>query len=252
MKRLTLLLLAVLLLLIAAVPSSARPAGGKDTVRLKVFVHYPRPGRGKPPQPPRPPKPPEPTACDPTENDLVEDYGLAGWHLSGTVPYHINHSSIPGTVNDPQTAIDNSFNVWDSEAGSAVDFAYAGPTEISVAKNDGLHVVAWGKVSPGKAIAVTYIWYYPSTGIVVDVDTIMNVRLPWSYTSVVDPDQFCGDPYSYDAQNILTHELGHWMGLDDLYEPVDEDLTMYGYGDKGELKKETLGLGDILGIGDLY
>lgn len=38
------------------------------------------------------------------------------------------------------------------------------------------------------------------------------------------------------------------MGLDDLYEDPQQDLTMYGYGDKGELKKDTLGRGDQLGI----
>jgi len=27
---------------------------------------------------------------------------------------------------------------------------------------------------------------------------------------------------------------------------------MYGYGDKGELKKDTLGRGDTLGMGALY
>jgi len=232
MKRLTLLLLAVLLLLIAAVPSSARPAAGKDTVRLKVFVHYPR--FGKPPQPPK---------------------GLGGWRLSGLVEYQVNEGTIPASVQDPLDAIANSFQVWEAQAQGEVGFAYGGSTRVKVARNDGLHIVAWGNVSLRDAIAVTYIWYYPSTGDVVDVDTIMNVRLPWSYTRVTDPDQadqVCGDLYSYDAQNILTHELGHWMGLDDLYDSMDKDLTMYGYGDKGELKKETLGLGDMLGIGALY
>ncbi|KPL21432.1 MAG: hypothetical protein AMJ93_09610 [Anaerolineae bacterium SM23_84] len=253
MKRLTLLLLAVLLLLIAAVPSSARPAAGKDTVRLKVFVHYPR--FGKPPQPPKGPKPPTPGTCDPTSEDSIDHYGLGGWRLSGLVEYQVNEGTIPASVQDPLDAIANSFQVWEAQAQGEVGFAYGGSTRVKVARNDGLHIVAWGNVSLRDAIAVTYIWYYPSTGDVVDVDTIMNVRLPWSYTRVTDPDQadqVCGDLYSYEAQNILTHELGHWMGLDDLYDSMDKDLTMYGYGDKGELKKETLGLGDMLGIGELY
>lgn len=252
MKRLTLLLLAVLLLLIAAVPSSAGPAGGKDTVRLKVFVHYPR--FGKPPRPPKAPKPPTPGTCDPTTNALIDHYGLGGWHLSGAVEYRVNEDTIPASVEDALGAIADSFEVWEDEAKREVDFAYGGSTRVKVARNDGLHIVAWGNVSLPDAIAVTYIWYYPSTGVVVDVDTIMNVRLPWSHTSLDDPDQadqVCGDLYSYDAQNILTHELGHWMGLDDLYDPEDKDLTMYGYGDKGELKKETLGLGDESGIAEL-
>jgi hypothetical protein len=49
------------------------------------------------------------------------------------------------------------------------------------------------------------------------------------------------------VQNIATHEFGHWVGLDDLYATTDKDLTMYGYGETKELKKDSLGLGDITG-----
>jgi len=42
------------------------------------------------------------------------------------------------------------------------------------------------------------------------------------------------------------------VGLDDLYGSVDRDLTMYGYGDKDELKKDTLSNGDKLGMAAIY
>ena len=132
------------------------------------------------------------------------------------------------------------------------DFVEGAATRIKVAKNDGVHVVAWGSVSSRNAIAVTYTWYIPSTGEVVDQDVIMNANLPGSYTSVGNPDQVCGGLTSYDVRNILTHEVGHWVGLDDLYGSVDQDLTMYGYGDKGELKKDTLSNGDKLGMVAIY
>ena len=46
--------------------------------------------------------------------------------------------------------------------------------------------------------------------------------------------------------------MGHIFGLDDLYDSGDQDLTMYGYGDRGELKKDTLGDGDTLGMREMY
>jgi len=49
------------------------------------------------------------------------------------------------------------------------------------------------------------------------------------------------------VQDIATHEFGHWVGLDDLYSDADKDLTMYGFGAGGELKKRTLGTGDADG-----
>lgn len=50
----------------------------------------------------------------------------------------------------------------------------------------------------------------------------------------------------------MTHELGHWCGLADLYDDVDYWLTMYGYGNYEETYKRDLGLGDILGLRAVY
>ena len=205
-------------------------------------MHYPR--HGKPA--------PTPGVCDPTLDDDVRHFGETGWSLSSSVVYRVNYSSIPSSVSNAnaRTAIRNSFQVWQNQTGGKVTFTEGAPTSIKSAKYDGVRVVAWGNVRSPNAIAVTYTWY-TSSGQVLDQDTIMNARLPWAYSSVRNPDETCGNLYSYDAQNILTHEIGHWMGLDDLYESVDQDLTMYGYGDKGELKKDTLGKGDRLGIAEL-
>lgn len=239
MKKVALCLLAVVLVLVAVSPSFAQPATDKGEIKLKVFIHYPRPGK---PQP-------QPGTCDPTQNDKLDTYGLTGWKHSGTVYYHVNYGSIPSTVSDPQTAIHNSFEVWDALA-PGVDLVEGTQTTLKTYKYDGVNIVAWGR-APRGAIAVTYTWYYQS-GEVAEQDIIMNASLPWSYTQVSNPDAVCGDLYSYDVQNILTHEVGHIFGLDDLYNSRDQDLTMYGYGDKGELKKDTLGTGDKLGMDALY
>ncbi len=58
-------------------------------------------------------------------------------------------------------------------------------------------------------------------------------------------------PDAYDLQNIATHEIGHWIGLDDLFDDSDKDLTMYAFGAGGEVKKRTLGQGDISGKNQL-
>ena len=58
-------------------------------------------------------------------------------------------------------------------------------------------------------------------------------------------------PQAYDVQNIATHEFGHWVGLEDLYDEADGDLTMYGFSAGGEIKKRSLGTGDITGKNEL-
>lgn len=237
MRRVLLLVLVTIIGLASVFPTLAAPPD-KDDVKLKVFVHYPRPGK---PQP-------KPGTCDPTEL-TSNNYGLAGWRLPGPTQYRVNYNTIPGTVANAQTAIARSFAVWQQVSG--VTLSEGDPTTVRKYARDGQNVVVWGNV-PGGAIAVTYIWYNSTTGYAVEVDTVMGRSLPWSYTPADNPDQVCGDLYSYDVQNILTHEVGHWMGLDDLYEYPDHDLTMYGYGDKGELKKDTLMTGDSAGIARLY
>ena len=55
-----------------------------------------------------------------------------------------------------------------------------------------------------------------------------------------------------DLQNIATHELGHGVGLGDVYDTVCSAVTMYGYSDYGEIQKRTLEQPDIKGLLTLY
>jgi len=120
-------------------------------------------------------------------------------------------------------------------------------TTVSRQAYDGQNVIAWGRTS-GTALGVTYVRYYPDTGQVVDVDTIMNKKYQWSwYDSNV-----CAWQGAYDAEDILTHELGHWVGLNDEYTAEYIENTMYGYGAKGEVKKDTLTTGDVSGAAVIY
>jgi len=55
-----------------------------------------------------------------------------------------------------------------------------------------------------------------------------------------------------DLQNIATHELGHALGLADLYDDACSEQTMYGYASIEETKKRDLETGDKAGIAVLY
>ncbi len=180
-------------------------------------------------------------------------FGTIGTKLPSSVTYRVNSFSAPhSVVSNVSTIVGNSFNTWGSAVPS-VTFTKGSDTLAHKARFDGQNVIAWGRL-PLSTLGATYIWYNTSTGQVVEVDTILNSRQPWSWTdpTTVDVDQTCPSTNAYDAQGILTHEIGHWMGLDDLYVLDDEDLTLFGYGSKQELKKDTPGSGDILGLGSIY
>jgi len=155
-----------------------------------------------------------------------------------------------GSLNFSRLA-DLSFAIWqNTEIETAnVNLKYEGSTTLTRKALDGKNIVTFGSTS-GSALGVTYTWYYPSTGMAVETDTILNKKFTWSWTPYL-PDA-CPNVNTYDAQNILTHELGHWLGLNDHYTVDFANNTMYGYGAKGEIKKDTLTTGDKAGVNNIY
>lgn len=178
----------------------------------------------------------------PPQDDSMNnpDYELLPFHWYVTAKYWINPSNKYGfSVSAVVTTVTTSADTWDKETSAAV-FSYEGTTSRSAGRYDGYNVVAWGSYR-ARVIAVTYIWYSGSQ--ILETDTRMNTLYKWSLT---------GEAGKMDAQNIMTHEFGHWAGLADLYDDADYWLTMYGYSNYGETYKRTLGLGDILGLQAVY
>ncbi len=113
---------------------------------------------------------------------------------------------------------------------------------------DGVNAIMW-KPLRRTTLGITFVWYSLSSGELVEADTVFNKRRPWAVFASSPECQ--SSPDAYDLQNIATHEFGHWIGLEDLYDDADKDLTMYGCGAGGEVKKRTLGTGDISGRNQL-
>lgn len=211
-------------------------------LRVHVFVHEPK-------------EKPTPVqslvlVCNPPDPNSTAIVPSTPWHLPSTWTYQLNPSSAPSTVGISQssTLTTAAFNAWSTAVSGKVTFTKGADTTVDRRGFDGKNIVAWGTTS-GTALAVTYIWYYTSNGQVAEVDTIFNKKFLWSWSG---NNGGCADSNSYDAQDILTHETGHWMGLDDTYTSNYADNTMFGYGAKGELKKDTLTTGDIAGVQAIY
>lgn len=189
--------------------------------------------------------------CTATTNDQVNMFGVAGWRLNpGITDYRLNFSSKPRTwSNDSfKNAIELAFSTVQG-GGGGILFHYAGESRENKATNDSQNTVMW-QVLPGGVAAMTYIW--TDNGRLVDADTVLNQRYAWNYTSYNGSNDCDGPKAYFDLRDIATHEFGHWVGLGDLYDSRAKDLTMYGYASRGELKKDTLGLGDITGVRALW
>lgn len=213
-------------------------------VRVRVFVHVPKTSKPALTQSGS-------LVCNLSDPDSFAVVPPAGWKLPSTWTYTLNTGSVPRTVGSGNlaTIANNAFTQWTNAVGSKVSISKTSSnTTINKAKYDGKNIIAWGQTS-ASALAITYTWYYPSTGIAAEEDTIFNKQYPWFWNS---SNNMCTNSKSYDAQDILTHELGHWMGLNDTYDLAFTDNTMFGYGSTGEVKKDTLTTGDILGVQAIY
>jgi hypothetical protein len=246
---LSLLLVVAAAIFVTARQSSSAPAAkGKDRVLSKVtFIHFRR-GNAKPP-------------WAGGGNDNKEPAGSYSFIAKGakwriTEPVLIN----PACDENPDGSLDDlivdatlgGLNEW--ETADDASLAIFGDLIIddSVTYDDGAYrgynTISFGPYSNPGVIAVTTVWGYltgpPSQREIVEAHILMNDDFEWGDATT--------DALLMDVQNIITHELGHWAGMGDVYESTATEETMYGYSSEGETKKRDLYYGDITGICELY
>ena len=113
---------------------------------------------------------------------------------------------------------------------------------------DNKNEVMFADIDYEGAIAIAIVWGIfggpPPFRELVEWDMIFDdVDFDWSSS---------GEAGKMDFENIATHELGHAVGLGDLYNSECNTQTMYGISWNGDIEKRTLEDGDIAGIQSLY
>jgi hypothetical protein len=112
---------------------------------------------------------------------------------------------------------------------------------------DNLNEVYFGSIVDASAIAVTTVWGNfggpTRSRQLSEWDMVFDqVKFDWGTNGAVN---------KMDLENIATHELGHAVGMADLYNSCTLE-TMYGYGTEGQTIKRDLNTGDIQGLNNLY
>lgn len=222
--------------------------GPKDSppgLERVVFIHYRR-GHGKPDEPPGKKPPTGGPSC----------YGFiargAKWKAL-PVEFYVgcNGSGLPkGFLGSAFAA---AASAWD-DATSAGLFNTNTPiveTDLVIDPDvpNGDNEVAFQDLSAVHAIAITYVWGWFSGPAdqreILEFDMILDDG-EYAWGDASDNDSLM------DVQNIATHELGHALGLNDVYQNACSTVTMYGYSDYGETSKRTLEQQDITGLQGLY
>lgn len=167
--------------------------------------------------------------------------GLHWADASLPVPYLIDPAGLPAGAT---SAIAAAAQTWEDDPGSYMDYTYAGSTSRASGVQDGVNVVGAGPVDSSDTVALCRFWYETWTEHIVEFDISYNTA---GFTFATD-----GRVSAYDIQGIATHEFGHTLHLQDLYDASDAAETMYGYGVRGDTAQRTLGTGDVAGIRAIY
>jgi hypothetical protein len=173
-----------------------------------------------------------------------------------------------------------SFQPWTELACTDLTFKDLGTTSLRRTENDQVNLVLWRErtctsVAPSgdacfanggcdnlydcwehgdTTIALTSVSYNSRTGVIVDVDIELN-GAGYVFTTVDSPPCSSGTVSRHpncvatDVQNTLTHEIGHFLGLDHVSVP---DATMFSSAPIGETSKRTLYQDDIDGLCTIY
>jgi len=108
----------------------------------------------------------------------------------------------------------------------------------------------------GSTIAVAWTWYYTDQYVTgwdgdpyykaAESDVYFNANKAWRVATA----ESMATNSKFDVRTIATHEVGHSLGLSDLYGSKDKNKIMYGY-NNGEVKW-NLRNADKLGLWSLY
>lgn len=159
------------------------------------------------------------------------------------IKWRMHRRSFPRELDNYRTkrVIRKAHRVWpraqtDCSNSDKVTFSfnYLGPSNRSV-KYDGTNLVEFGELDG--PLATNYTWYRGSE--MLEVDLRLNKAYSWTPRSGGN---------RYNIQNVVAHEIGHQIGLEDLGDPHGA-LTMFARIFKGETSKLTLGRGDLKGAG---
>lgn len=188
--------------------------------------------------PPGSPAPSPPPSGPPISGDVcsgASPYALAGYHWSNAAASYAYGANLPSAW---RGAVDAAVATWNG-AGSRLHIARDPVTGGSTSARDGRSIVCMGAL-PSGVLGTTYTWYDTRTHVVSEADVVLTTGLSMTVG---------GGPSSVDVQSVLTHEFGHFCGLDHVN---DVTHTMYPSIPNGSQIYRTLCDGDVLGVRTIY
>ena len=143
------------------------------------------------------------------------------------------------------SAVSRAAETWDASASKELfNNAFTIDYNEKYLNMNGKNAIVFGDYGSNNVIAVTSVWITRTGKNIVEFDILFNTRYIWGDASTSSS--------VMDLQEIAAHELGHGVGLADIYSTSCSTVTMYGYSGYGETIKRTLESPDITGLQQMY
>lgn len=149
---------------------------------------------------------------------------------------------------------------WETALGGVIYGGFTSGSALSAdtASTDGDNEIYFGPIAEPGVLGYTIVWSSrigpPSSRQIVEADMVIDTEWPWQ---VAVEDLTVGVSTiadgNFDLAAVFAHEAGHYVGLDHTATTAEcEAQTMYPSLQDGDDRKQSLDVGDIAGVVDLY
>lgn len=208
-----------------------------------------------------------------------------GQHLrwqTRSVTVHLDDSLTQMGPN-AKDAVARAFGHWAESHPHLPDLIFDTSSSSASPVQDGKSTVSYGPITAAgheRDLAITVTYARERDGAIVEADIVLNSLYPIGVLGVAtdtdfegaergrdrdeerdrngnrdrdgardrDEERGCGD--RYDAQNLTTHEVGHFFGLGE--DPVERGAAMFQSIDRCEVHKRALSATDVDALSALY
>ncbi len=160
------------------------------------------------------------------------------------ITYYINANGAPQIPNGSEfLAVHAAFDAWENVPSAAVDFDFGGTTPLRSVGRDGLNVITFADDSGllgSQTLAATFSFINHSNGVLEESDIAFNPNHDFSTS---------GEEDKFDIQSVVTHEVGHMLGLD--HSGVVSSV-MGPFAAVTQVFQRVLQYDDIAGVSEIY